>query len=85
MAFRCPQSHFICSLKAVRGGLKNIGLIIKGFNRWGKVVALSLQNSDKILNSVLGIDPRVGLERRGQREGITKCCPFQFALWEAEG
>lgn len=36
------QSHFICSLNVLRGGLKNIGLVIKGFNHWGKVCCFIL-------------------------------------------
>jgi hypothetical protein len=51
-------------LRVIRGSLKNTGLIIEGFNHWGNFVALSLYNSDKIWNSALGIDPRVGLEGR---------------------
>lgn len=68
--------HFICSLKVIGGGVENIGLIIKGFNHGGKFVALSLQSSDKILNSVLGIDPRVGLEGRGEEGRSPKVLSF---------
>lgn len=57
-----------------------MGLIIKGFNHWGKFVALSLQNSDKILNSALGIDPREGLAGRGWRGGYSKVS-FPIRPW----
>lgn len=42
VAFQPFQSHCICSLNVLRGGLKNIGLIIKGFNHWGKVCRFTL-------------------------------------------
>lgn len=65
MPFQFSQSHFIYSLKLVRGSLENTGQIIKGFNHrgWGRdgeFVGLSLQMADKILNSALVIDPRWG-------------------------
>ena len=42
----------------------------------GKFVAISLQNSDKILNSASGIDSRVELEVSGGGEGGTRYHPF---------
>lgn len=52
MPCQFSQSHFICSLKLVRGSLENAGQIIKGFLIiGGKFVAFSLQMADKILSS----------------------------------
>lgn len=83
VAFRFLR-HFICSLKVIGSGLENIGLIITGFNHGGKFVALSLQNSDKIVNSALVLIPEWSWRGGAWREEATSCCPFQFPLWLAE-
>lgn len=49
VAFRF-LGHFICSLEVIGSSLENIGQIVTGFNHGGEFVALSLQNSDKIVN-----------------------------------
>lgn len=75
MPFQFSQSHFICSLKLVRGSLENAGQIIKGFLIIGdKFVAFSLQMADKILSSR---QVWVGLEQtpEGEVRKVTRLCP----------